>query len=160
MATIATNSSANLEFVWLNPSWCYWVLAMLHNQDYQNPNIKSHSSRFLLWKTVSVSCKVVQRMYTAIVRLCVWDSPVIARELTTAVQIKFNSAEDNVMWSVTQILVPPVCIVPTSQFSNHGLQNMFYMTPISGMLAVFASKNKEVVQIRVEVLVWRQCLHG
>ena len=35
-----------------------------------------------------------------------------------------------------------------------------YMTPISGMLAVFASKNKEVVQIRIQVLVWRQCLHG
>ena len=28
------------------------------------------------------------------------------------------------------------------------------------MLAVFASKNKEVVQIRIQVLVWRQCLHG
>ena len=64
VATIATNSSANLKFVWLNPSWCYWVLTMLHNQDYQNPNIKSHSLRFLLWKTVSVSHKVVQRMYT------------------------------------------------------------------------------------------------
>ena len=63
-ATTATNSSANLKFVWLNPSWCYWVLAMLHNQDYQNSNIKSHSLRFLLWKTISVCCKVVQRMHT------------------------------------------------------------------------------------------------
>ena len=64
VATIATNSCANLKFVWLNPSWCYWVLTMSHYQDYQNPNIKSHSLRFLLWKSVSVSCKVVQWMYT------------------------------------------------------------------------------------------------
>ena len=28
------------------------------------------------------------------------------------------------------------------------------------MMAVFASNNKEVVQIRVQLLVWRQCLHG
>ena len=61
--TIVTNSSTNLKSVWLNPSWCYWVQTMLHKQDYQNPNIKSHSLRFLLWKPVSVSCKVVQRMY-------------------------------------------------------------------------------------------------
>ena len=64
VATIAKNSSANLKFVWLIPNWCYWVLTMLHNQDYQNPNIKSHSFKFLLWKPVSVSCKVVQWMYT------------------------------------------------------------------------------------------------
>ena len=128
MATIATNSSANLKFVWLNPSWCYWVLTMLHNQDYQNPNIKYHSLRFLLWQNVSVSCKVVQQMYTG---HCVWDSPVIARELTTAVEIRFNFAADNVMWStvihwtVTQILVPPVCIIATSQVSNHSSQARF-----------------------------------
>ena len=64
VATITTNSSPNLKFVWLNPSWCWWVLTMLQNQDYQNPNIKSHLLRFVLWKTVSVSWKVVQRMYT------------------------------------------------------------------------------------------------
>ena len=85
----------------------------------------------LIGKTVSVSCKVVQRMYTGISSALCLGFPVIACELTTAVQIRFNSAEDNVMWStvihwtVTQILVPPVCIVPTSQVSNHGLQNMF-----------------------------------
>ena len=28
VATIATNSSANLKFVWLNPGWCYWVLTV------------------------------------------------------------------------------------------------------------------------------------
>ena len=56
--------SCNLKVVWLNPSWCYWVLTTLHNQDYQNPNIKSHLLKFLMWKPVSVSYKVVQWMYT------------------------------------------------------------------------------------------------
>ena len=130
VATIATNSSANRKFVWLNPSWWYWVLTMLHNQDYQNPNIKSHSLRFLLRKPVSVSCKVVQRMYTGN-SFVLGISPVIACELTAAVQIRFNSAGDNVMWStvihwtVTQILVPPLCTIATSQLSNHVLQAMF-----------------------------------
>ena len=40
--------------------------AIMQNQDYWNPNIKSHLLSFLfeLWKTVSVSYRVVQRMYT------------------------------------------------------------------------------------------------
>ena len=41
-ATMATNSSVNLKFVWLNPRWWYWVLTMLQDQNYWGPNINSH----------------------------------------------------------------------------------------------------------------------
>ena len=65
VATMATNSSANLNFVWLNPSWWFWIRIMLQEQNYKNPNISWHLMRFYcIKKTVSVSCKVVQRMYT------------------------------------------------------------------------------------------------
>ena len=91
---------------------------------------------------------------------------VIARELTTAVQIRFNSARDNVVNSNsldsirdTDLCSPSVYHCNISSFQSW-VTNHVYMTPISGRLAVFASKNKEVVQIRVQVLVWRQCLHG
>ena len=53
-------------------------------------------------------------------------SPIMTRELTRAVQIRFNFVWDNVMQSteihlkVTQILVPPVYVIATSHVSNHG----------------------------------------
>ena len=66
----------------------------------------------------------------AILQLCVWVSPFTTHEWTMAVLIRLNFTGDNVMWStvvcwtVTHILVSPVYIIATSQFSNHGLQTM------------------------------------
>ena len=69
-------------------------------------------------------------MYWHYSRFVFGISPVITRELTTAVLIRFNFAGDNVMWSivvhwtVTVILVSPVYIIATSQVCNHRLQTL------------------------------------
>ena len=54
----------------------------------------------------------------------------------------------DIHWTVTQILVPPVYIIATSQVSNHWLQAMILG---NRQLPLFASKNKQVVQIRIQV---------
>ena len=66
---------------------------------------------------------------------------------------------NNPLDSDTDPCSPSVYCSNISSFQSWVTEHV-YMTPISGMLAVFASKNKEVVQIRVQVLMWRQCLHG
>ena len=69
--------------------------------------------------------------------------------------VRFNFAGDNVIqstdihWTVTQILVPSVYIIAPSQVSNHWLQAMFRMTLGIPRLAMFASKNRQVVQIQI-----------
>ena len=55
-------------------------------------------------------------------------------------------------WTVTQIIVPPVCIIATSQVPNHAwVSGHVDMAPASSMLAVFAYKNKQVAQIWIQV---------
>ena len=59
-----------------------------------------------------------------------------------------------VYWTVTQILVSPVYIIATSQVSNAGqswVTNYVDMTPTSSILTVFVSKNKQVIQIQIQV---------
>ena len=117
VAMMTTNSSANLKFVWLNPSWWHWVQILLQDQ-----TIKTQTSNL-------ICAADVHWQYSNFV---FGIPPVITRELTTAVPIRFNFAGDNVMWStvvywtVTQI--PSVYYCNMSSFQS-GVTNPCWHDP-------------------------------
>ena len=54
VATITTNSSTNLKFVWLNPTWWYWVLTML-----QDRTIEIQMSNLICWASYGEKLSVL-----------------------------------------------------------------------------------------------------
>ena len=101
---------------------------MLQLQNYSNLNTKSNSLMFVLWKAVSVVCKVVQRM--ALRQRAVWDIPSHNWEFTSAIQIRLILPGTMSWWKLKSI---EKYVIATSEVSSHMLQaiSKFRLDPSS-----------------------------
>ena len=128
-----------------------------------NRTIQIHNSCVIICHIQLNNCVFLQQSRPADVhwqltlQLCVWDSPVITRELTTAVQIRFNFAGGQchaVNWhpltNDTDPCSPSVYYCNISSFQSLVTSHV-YMTLGIRQLPMFASKNKQVVQIWIQV---------
>ena len=115
-----------------------------------------HLADILLWKTVTVGCKVVQRTYTGNTpALCLgflshpaWVDNGICNKIWFYWG-QCHVINGSLLDSDTDPCLPSVYYCNISSFQSW-VTNHVDMTSTSSMLAVFVYKNKQVVQIQIQ----------